>query len=161
METTTNLINESVLLYSGNTLALSDRAVNEVKILAKKSTKLRGRVLLHPNNQDSIHEMLICLPLGSFDMPHINFKSAKSFTLINGECSVVCFSDDGTKLFHHHMAKDANFFVRLQTPNWHTIIPLSDEVVFIETILGPFTGNLFPDWIDESNYLDLKSRVEK
>jgi hypothetical protein len=36
--------------------------------------------------------------------------------------------------------------IRLNQPYWHTIIPLTEHLAFIESIIGPFTGNQFAPW---------------
>jgi cupin fold WbuC family metalloprotein len=119
---------------------------------ARRAPQRRSRVLLHPDSDDSLHEMLIALPEESCDVPHINFKSGKSFHVVHGAMAVMLFSDDGTQLTVCRLeagTSDVGRMVRLNRPYWHTIIPLSDYVVFIETIIGPFEGNRFADWAPE------------
>ncbi|OQA34725.1 MAG: hypothetical protein BWY57_00287 [Betaproteobacteria bacterium ADurb.Bin341] len=116
---------------------------------AQRAPQRRARVLLHPGQEDSLHEMLIALPRESCDVPHINFKSGKSFHVVRGEMAVMIFSDDGSEVTPCRLGAGTTApsrMVRLNRPSWHTIIPLSDYVVFIETIIGPFTGNRFAEW---------------
>jgi cupin fold WbuC family metalloprotein len=128
--------------------------VNEVLIdrtivRARNAPQRRARVLLHRGQEDSLHEMLIALPRDSCDVPHINFKSGKSFHIVRGEMAVMLFADDGSEVLPCRLgasSADSRRMVRLNQPHWHTIIPLTDYVVFIETIIGPFTGNQFANW---------------
>lgn len=116
---------------------------------ARLAPRRRARVLLHPDSSDSLHEMLIALPEESCDVPHSNFKSGKSFHVVHGAMAVMLFSDSGALTAVCRLeagAADAGRMVRLNRPYWHTIIPLSDYVVFIETIIGPFEGNRFAEW---------------
>ena len=125
--------------------AMIDRTVAR----ARNAPNRRARVLLHPGQEDSLHEMLIALPLESCDVPHINFKSGKSFHIVRGEMAVMLFADDGSEVLPCRLGAsptDSRRMVRLNQPCWHTIIPLTDYVVFIETIIGPFTGNQFAEW---------------
>lgn len=125
--------------------ALIDRTIAR----ARNAPHRRARVLLHPGQEDALHEMLIALPRESCDVPHINFKSGKSFHIVRGEMAVMLFADDGSEVLPCRLGAspaDSRRMVRLNQPYWHTIIPLTDDVVFIETIIGPFTGNRFAEW---------------
>ena len=124
---------------------LIDRTVERARIAPQQ----RARVLLHPGQDDSLHEMLIALPQASCDVPHINFKSGKSFHVVRGDMAVMTFSSDGELVIPTLLGAtlpSSGRMVRLNQPFWHTIIPLSDYVVFVETIIGPFTGNRFAPW---------------
>ena len=130
--------------------ALIDRTIAR----ARNAPNRRARVLLHPGLEDALHEMLIAIPRESCDVPHINFKSGKSFHVVRGEMAVMLFADDGSEVLPCRLGaspSDTRRMVRLNRPYWHTIIPLSDYVVFIETITGPFTGNRFADWAPNPN----------
>ena len=129
--------------------ALIDQTIDR----ARSAPKRRARVLLHPNIDDALHEMLIALPRESCDIPHINFKSGKSFHVVRGEMAVMVFTPDGKQVTPFLMGDSASSWermIRINQPCWHTIIPLSEYVVFIETIAGPFTGNRFALWAPTS-----------
>jgi cupin fold WbuC family metalloprotein len=110
----------------------------------------RARLILHPDRDDTLHEMVIALPPDSCDHPHINFKSGKSFLALSGQFAVMIFSDDGSAMRPIVLSADSRWpgarLARLRRPAWHTIIPLSGDTVFLETIVGPFTGNQFAPW---------------
>ena len=130
--------------------ATVDREQIEALIaVARAQPNGRARLLLHPDRQDSLHEMIIALPATSCDHPHINYKSGKSFTAVSGQFAVMCFSDDGsnaTPVILSAGAWPGACVTRLRKSAWHTIIPLEGDTVFIETIIGPFTGNYFAEW---------------
>lgn len=140
-------INQAVVKASGPVVVVDDRLIDEVVTRARQAPKKRARALLHPSQDDSLHEMVIALPQDSCDVPHINYKSGKSFHLVQGEMAVMIFSDDGQKVTSVRLGGDSDRrLVRLNRPYWHTIIPLTDYAVFIETIIGPFSGNRFAEW---------------
>lgn len=128
---------------------------NEIAWLTEASHRAptkRARLLLHPHIDDNLHEMVIALPASSCDHPHINRVSAKSFLPLSGRFAVMVFETDGTQ----HTANVLSAgpwpgyrLIRLQKPAWHTIIPLDGDVVFLETIIGPFRGNQFAPWFPE------------
>jgi cupin fold WbuC family metalloprotein len=131
-------------------IVLLDRALIERVIArAKVAPRRRDRVLLHRSAEESLHEMLIALPRESCDIPHMNFRSGKSFHVVHGSMVVMVFSDDGSSVTPYRADTDsctAAKMVRLNDPYYHTIISLTDYVVFVETNMGPFTGNKFAPW---------------
>lgn len=140
-------INPAVVKASNPVVVVDERLIDEVVNRARQAPKGRARALLHLSQDDSLHEMVIALPQDSCDVPHINFKSGKSFHLVRGEMVVMIFSDDGQKVTPVRLGGDSERkMVRLNHPYWHTIIPLTDYAVFIETIIGPFSGNRFAEW---------------
>ena len=100
----------------------------------------KARILLHSDPTRSLHEMLITHTRGTYIQPHINEHSAKSFLVLLGEMVVVLFTEDGLiETCHRLTALGAgeNFMVRLENPIYHTVIILTETVVFLETVLGP------------------------
>jgi cupin fold WbuC family metalloprotein len=123
-------------------------------VRASQSTpRRRARLMLHGDRSDSLHEMVIVLPRTSCDHPHINFKSGKSFLALSGQFALMRFSDDGRQIETDILAGDDRWpggrMLRLRKPAWHTIIPLEGDIVFLETIIGPFEGNRFAPWYPE------------
>ena len=113
---------------------------------AKAAPQGRARLLLHPGREDGLHEMVIALPPDSCDHPHINDRSGKSFLALSGRFAVLRFSDDGGHCAATILSPCGTLMLRLRAPVWHTIVPLEGNVVFLETIAGPFTGNRFAPW---------------
>ena len=138
-----------VFAARGAEALVGDQAVADLVAAASESPNRRARLLLHRSPDDSLHEMVIALPATSCDRPHINFRSGKSFHVVRGAMAVILFSDDGRERYAVRLDAargGAPFMIRLNVPRWHTIVPFTDPVVFVETIAGPFTGNRFADW---------------
>lgn len=111
----------------------------------------RARLLLHGDRNDNLHEMVIALPPDSCDHPHINYKSGKSFLALSGQFAVMLCHDEGRRMEAIVLSADATrwpgaLMTRLRGAAWHTIIPLAGDTAFLETIIGPFTGNHFAEW---------------
>ena len=109
---------------------------------AKSTSTGRARLLLHENTDSVLQDMVIALPSDSCDHPHINYKSGKTFLALSGQFAVMCGGEifgPGGRICH------------LRAPIWHTIIPLAGDTVFLETIIGPFTGNYFAEWFPKSD----------
>lgn len=118
----------------------------------------RARLILHPSRDDGLHEMIIALPADSCDRPHINFKSGKSFLALSGQFALMQFSDDGQAVKPIVLSANGSWpgarIARLRKPAWHTIIPLAGDTVFLESIIGPFTGNRFAPWFPDAGKPD-------
>jgi cupin fold WbuC family metalloprotein len=146
---------EAVYLPISDITVLTNPDIDKLIELAKNSSTGRARYLLHHDQDDSLHEMIIALPRESCDIPHVNFKSGKSFQILRGSMAVMLFSDDGETITPIRLEvgqpAETNCMVRLSKPVWHTIIPLTDYVVFMETISGPFAGNQFAPWAPDKN----------
>lgn len=142
-------LNEAVEMAASPLVFVDDALIGRTIDRARLAPHRRARVLLHPGKEDGLHEMLIALPRESCDVPHINFKSGKSFHVVQGEMALMLFTARGREVSPCKMgvtSPNSRRMVRLNRPFWHTIIPLSDYVVFLETIIGPFAGNRFADW---------------
>jgi cupin fold WbuC family metalloprotein len=142
-------LSPSVWTDTGDPVVVSHRQIAQLIDAARSATGGRARLLLHADVGDTLHEMVIALPQTSCDHPHINFKSGKSFMALSGQFAVMCCSDDGTHIEPLVLSAGAwpgARLVRLRSPTWHTIIPLAGDTVFLETIVGPFTGNRFAQW---------------
>jgi cupin fold WbuC family metalloprotein len=112
-----------------------------LKQYAEKSTKNRSRILAHPDGQNSIHEMIVCLGRDTYIHPHIHPGKTESFHLVEGRMNVVLFEEDGEILQVVKMGdleSGLPCYYRQTEPIYHTIIPQTDYVTFTEVTPGPF-----------------------
>ena len=157
-----HLINDEVSQAEHYPVCYGQNDIQCLLELAKVSHNKRHRFLLHPTKHDKFHEMLISIPGNSFDIPHMNIRSGKSFTALAGCFSVVIFDEDCNYFNHNILEANGNQFpsyLRLQEPVWHTIMPCDGQVVFKESIAGPFLGNIFSEQFTYPDSKDFKGRV--
>ncbi len=151
-------ISPSTFETTADPAVVSQNDISALIAAAQAASNGRARLILHPDRQDSLHEMIIALPPESCDHPHINFRSGKSFLALSGQFAVVTFSDDGGTIEPYILSADrhwaGNRMIRLRKPAWHTVIPLVGDTVFLETIMGPFEGNKFADWFPDTDQSD-------
>ena len=144
-----NKVSASVFEGEDDPVVVTRDAVQQVIEAAKQAPNGRARLILHDGAQDNLHEMVIALPATSCDHPHINFRSGKSFLALSGLFAVMHFSDDGSQITPIVLDADEKrgaVMTRLRGAAWHTIIPMEGDTAFLETNLGPFTGNQFAPW---------------
>jgi cupin fold WbuC family metalloprotein len=119
---------------------MSKSEVDFLKIVAKQSPSKKSRVLLHSSPEKDLHEMLIVHSYGEYIQPHINAHSDKSFIVLEGEMFVVVYRENGKIKNQIHLScYDGRlaFMLRLNEPMFHTVVPISETVTFLETIKGP------------------------
>ena len=137
--------------------AITTVSLNDIDFLKHQASVLpvkKSRVLLHGKPEQLLHEMLIVHTRGTYIQPHINQRSAKSFLVISGTMKLVLYDEDGSIRAHYCLSADdaeANVLIRLNRPYFHTLIMLSDTVVFLETTLGPHKETIYADFAPQPN----------
>lgn len=136
-----NELNEEVWVARESVVVVSSEDVNFLKAKASSNSRSKSRLLLHRSVDDTLHEMVIIHSKGQYIQPLRNVGTSKSFHLIEGSTVCVIFSDEGEIVSHHVLGEysgNSKFMIRISDDSYHTLIPLTDKVVFVEAILGPF-----------------------
>jgi len=126
----------------------------EIEFLKQKlALSPRGRVRLcaHPGNGDLLHEMIIVLAQSTYVRPHKHLAKSESFHVIEGVVDVVAFAEDGSIAEIIELGDPAsgrNFYYRLSSPIFHTLLIRSGPLVIHETTNGPFRKGdaIFAGW---------------
>lgn len=147
-------INEEVYVPEDDTLiTLNKTDIDTIQQSAAKSLKLRSRVCIHNNSEDSIQEMIIVHNKRVYVKPHKHTAGSESFHIIKGKLEIILFNENGDitniiPLEAYHQGKNPSFCYRLNKPLYHTIIVKSRFVVIHEVINGPFKkeNSEFPSW---------------
>lgn len=110
---------------------------------AKTSERKRSHLLLHENHEALLHRLVIGMSKGTYVKPHNHLESGKEEVLfvLCGEVCVVCFDDQGKvteKVFRK--AGDLSAYCELTSNTWHTLYPVTDEVLLVEIKRGPFVA---------------------
>lgn len=152
-------VNDEVY-YALSPLSLASRAtIEELKAVARQNARGRARICFHASPEALLHDMLIALCSTTSYQPHKHLNKAEAFHLIEGRLRVVLFSDDGVveNSFELAGANDAgavgvSFYCRIPVNKFHTVVPLSETVVFREVTDGPFMTEetIFSSWPDDS-----------
>ena len=145
------VINEEILYTAEPITRVNLADVGRLKELAAQTRRRRVRLCAHPEVNDGLHEMIIVHAKNAYVRPHQHLGKSESFHLIDGRLKVVLLEDDGRIKDVLELGQPGlgpNFYYRLSEPWFHTVVPLSDWVVFHETTNGPFRREetLFADW---------------
>ena len=113
----------------------------------------RGRVRLcaHSNGGDLLHEMIIALARDTYVRPHKHRAKTESFHVIEGMVDVVAFDEDGgiaEIIPLGDAASGRNFYYRLSSPVFHTLLIRTGLLIIHETTNGPFrkADAIWADW---------------
>ncbi len=134
-------INDEVYVSTDDVTTVTATELAFLKECAQANPRKRVRLCVHATSDDLLHEMLIVHARGNYVPPHRHIRKSESFHMIEGRLKIVLFDDDGGISRVIEMAVDdpaATVFYRLSAPVYHTVIPMTDFVVFHETTNGPF-----------------------
>ena len=135
-------LSEVVYSVEDSIFSISKTEVDFLRGVAERSSLRKARVLLHGSPDKDLHEMLIVHSFGQYIQPHINLDSAKSFLVLDGEMVVALFNNEGeiSNYVKLGVSKGASaFLLRLDDPVFHTVVPVTTTVTFLETATGPHT----------------------
>lgn len=127
---------------------VDEKVIEELKIKAKNNASGKYRICLHHNPTDSLHEMFIVRGKGDYGRPEKHTYTTESHTIIEGKLLIIIFDNVGKVKESFELSKEKIHSYRIDTNIYHTSIPLTEQVVYYETKLGPFPneGNIFADW---------------
>ena len=150
-------INDEVYYATSPFCTVSRNTIDELKAIAINNPRGRARICFHASPEAALHDMLIVLCKTANNSPHMHLNKSEAFHLIEGRLKVVLFSDDGvigeSVELGGYPGKDASgaaFYCRIPVRTFHTVIPLSDTVVFREVTNGPFIPEetVFSSWAE-------------
>lgn len=138
-------VNDEVYVVAEAVIRLDQRAIDLVREQALRNPRGRARICAHRDAGDNLHEMLIGIAATSYVRPHRHHGKIESFHLVEGRAEVVILSEDGAVDDIVELGAEANFFYRLDSPRYHTVLLMSPVLVIHETTNGPFDATQ-TDW---------------
>lgn len=155
-------LNKEVLYSKDMITKINLNDIEDLKTKALSNERKRARLCTHLSPDNALHEMLIVLAKGCYIRPHKHIDKIESFHMIEGELKILFFDDTGniTNIINMgNYADEKYFYYRLSEPRFHSVIPVSELVVFHEITNGPFNSEdtVFASWSPvtaESSYFD-------
>lgn len=131
-------INAEVFMATDKVVRFDSRYIDFVKQSANKNERGRARICAHRGPTDTLHEMLIAIRSDSYIRPHRHHQKIESFHLVDGSVDVIIFNDDGGIADVVELNINKNFYYRLDSPRYHTLLVYSPVLVIHEITNGPF-----------------------
>jgi cupin fold WbuC family metalloprotein len=140
--------------------------VRDLKLKASQNPRNRVRLCTHDGVADKLHEMLIIHEKNCYVRPHKHPGKAESIHIIEGVVDIVIFDNEGSiseviKMGDYNSVLP--FYLRIDTPLYHTLLIRSEVLVFHEITNGPFDRNetLFAPWAPEDgSILEIATYIE-
>jgi len=139
---------------------------NELKIATDNSSRHISRYLIHTSREKKVQEMIIMMKKDCLIKPNRIINKSESLTVIFGELLLMFFDDNGKltekiKLSTADETEDFNSSYRIESPLWHTMVPISNYVCVHEILEGPFENvKDEPTWLENSEE-SLKKLIDK
>lgn len=97
-----------------------------------------GRICLHESNTSPLHSMLIAVRSLHIYPPHQHIWKHEFYTILKGICLFKTFNKQGLEQSFLELQECSSYLN--STEDFHTLVPLTDPLVFLETTVGPYTG---------------------
>ena len=135
-----------VLLPLDGHVVIGAEFVNGLRRYARCQNSGRARLLLHGDETNPLHEMVIAARPFTLWPPHRHDGDGQSWTAVHGTIAYVEF--EGSNEISDIIILDPRkrFHLRQVKRKWYTIVPLTDMSVYLETRLGRPHGSIFSDW---------------
>ena len=107
------------------------------------------RLCLHESPDAAFHEMIVLERKGNWHRPHRHPTKGESYHIIEGKLAAITFDNDGSVNSACVMEPNGSFMHRMEADTYHTLITLSDLVIYCESKPGPFVREnnlIFADW---------------
>ncbi len=131
-------------------LVVNAEYLAKLKERQDRNAEKKCTLCLHNDTREKHHEMINLYPKGEYVRPHCHADKTETKIMLEGKMLAVLFDDKGkiTDRIILSAGTNGNFLLRIDRMVIHTNIPLTD-VVFYESITGPYTGvndSFFPAW---------------
>ncbi len=151
LPTRTDARAKSLSFYAQAPFSFIDaQALQQLEIEAQRAGQCNARICLHTDPADAFHDMLILEHRNRYYRPHKHLQKGETHHIVKGEMAVFVFNEDGTVAGSTVLRRDGGSTIsRVGSGMWHTVLPLSEIVIYHESKPGPFLGDadrLFPAW---------------
>lgn len=136
------------LFNTGDVLEVDRKMIEVLKERARRAPTRRYRLCLHQSPDEVVQEMVIVHCRDNYSRPH-RHTAPSSCTILEGELSVFLFDGDGKVSGRIDLGTQGSgkpFALRLGAGVWHMPVCRSEQLVFYETMTGPFERESANDW---------------
>lgn len=143
--------NDEVYYVDGPLVTADAVTIERLKAIAALNPRRRARLCGHPAPEDTLHEMLIVHTRDTYVRPHRHLGKSESYHVVDGAFDLLLFDEDGgleRVIAMGDRASGRVFYCRQQRGGYHSLVFLTDFVLFQETTNGPFdpSRTVFAPW---------------
>ena len=145
------------------------RLIGDLKEVANSQGNNKNvRLCLHESPDDAFHEMIILERKQGYYRPHKHSSKGESYHIIEGRMAAFVFDEDGMVTESYLLDDNNPSIYRIDKNIFHSIMPLTEWVIYHEAKPGPFLGegdSIFakwaPDGTDESKCKEYSAELRK
>jgi len=118
------------------------------------------RICLHTNTNAKHHDMIILQQKKNFYLPHKHLRKGETYHILKGSMACVLFNASGKITKVCKLKKNDLFRTPLNI--FHTMLPISNYVIYHEGKTGPFlkkNDSIYPKW--NKKLINDKRLIEK
>ena len=140
---------DQAFFNTDDVLQVDDAMIATLKERALTAPHKRFRLCLHQSPDEQVQEMIVVHCRDNYSRPHHHPDTASSMMILEGELSVFLFDDDGNvtgKLELGPRESGKPFTLRVEAGVWHMPVCRTEQLVFYETMTGPFRRDAVNAW---------------
>ena len=137
------------LFNTEDVLRVDQSLIDELKRRALTAASRRFRLCLHQSPDELVQEMIVVHCRDNYSRPHHHPTTASSMMILEGEVTVFLFDAAGRVTEQVELGTQASgkpFTLRLAPDVWHMPVCRSAQLVFYETMTGPFRRDAINAW---------------
>ena len=148
-------LDEKVVYNTEDRIKIDEDRISKLKSIAAKNESKNVTMCLHRTHDVAVHEMINVYPKGMYVRPHKHLDKTETKHMIEGKMLMLMFDEEGgvtDKFVIGEKGSGECLAYRIDKNLYHSIIPLSETIVYHEIISGPYTGtndSIFPEWAPE------------
>jgi glucose-6-phosphate isomerase len=137
-------------LFNTDDVIVVDQAmIDYLKQRALDAPTRRFRLCLHQSPDELVQEMIVVHCRDNYSRPHHHPDTASSLTILEGDLTVLLFDERGEVTRTLELGARGSgkpFTLRLAANVWHMPVCRSPQLVFYETMTGPFRRDAINAW---------------
>ena len=138
--------------------------ISELKEVASQLGDKNVRICLHDGPDAPFHEMVNLEHRGRYYRPHKHPSKGESYHIIEGSMGLFIFDENGSVTDANILDPQSRFLYRVGRDTYHTLIPLTELLIYHEAKLGPFLrqgDSIFAPWSPDGDDIETAMQYTK
>ena len=131
-------------------VAVTNQMIADLLDLSSAHEHCNARLCLHSGPEALFHNMIVLEYRDRrYYRPHRHAAKAESCHIISGDLAIILFDDCGKITWSSVLHAGGEMLARIPSGTWHTVVPVSEYVVYHESKSGPFDmagDSVYPSW---------------
>ena len=116
-----------------------DSLILDLAARAAASPRRRAHFNIHASAADPVQRFLVVAQADTYFRPHMHRTNAELATVLKGRFDLITFDEGGRVLARYGIGEGTGQFAyETDRGTWHTLVPVSGPVAFLEVKQGPY-----------------------